>query len=143
MFGDFDLLIWVIVGLTASVLIVRIIVLPFFKEFSKAGQKAKKLASEADQELSVKNIGKTAGSFAETEIEKYVKGLKLAHGQAMNLYKEQKEKGATPEVLEPLAKKIKQIEWILSHESEISMMNKALTGPIIGKFASKLLGGFL
>lgn len=143
MFGDFDLLIWSVVILLSAIGITKLIILPFFREFTKAGHRARKIDAEQNEQLNVKNLANTAGSFAESEITRYVDGLKIAHSQSMKIYAEQKEKGATPEVLEPLGKKIKQIEWLLTHETELKMMNKALTGPIISKFAHKILGGFL
>jgi hypothetical protein len=143
MFGDFDLLIWVLVGLTAAISITKLIVLPFFKEFSKAGQKARKIEAENNETVSMRNLGKTAGSFAEGEISNYVKNLEFAHSQALKLYQEQKDAGASPEVLKPLEGRLKQLQWAMAHREQIQMLNNSLTGPLIQKIAGKILGGFL
>lgn len=149
MFGEYELLVWVLVGIGAVLLISRFVILPFTREMAKAGRKKEKIDSEELAALNVKKIGGLGGDAIAAEVDKWITGLEMAHKEAMKIYSAQKEAaaGLTEEerkkVLLPLESKIRQIEFFMTHKETLKTANKVLTAPIIGKWVGKLAGGFL
>jgi hypothetical protein len=143
MLGLPDWLIYAGFAVVVTLLTFRFAIIPFMRELSKAAKKQTKLQQEEAEEINVKNIGNVAGGIGANWINDQIKNLKTAHNHAMKLYAEQKEAGATPEVLKPLENRIKWLELLMNNEGQIKVAAEAVVKPAIAKFVGKIFGGLL
>lgn len=149
MFGEYELLVWVVVGITGALLTSRFVILPFMKEIAKAGHKEKKVKQEENEELNVKNIAGLSGGAIAEEVQRWISGIDKGVQQAKGVLVQQEAatahlaKEERDKILEPLKSKVRQGEFFLQHKEVLVTANRVLTAPLIGNIAKKVLGGFI
>lgn len=148
---EYDIFIWVAVGIGSIIAVSRFVVLPFMKEAGKQNKKAHVVQEQVNEELNVKNLTNLAGGAAANYVENMIKNLEQGYMQAKDIYEKQQAEIAkqniaaaeAEKILAPLRGKMKQAEWLLQNRGALEEANKVLTAPLVGRLAKKILGGFL
>jgi hypothetical protein len=148
---EYDLFIWVAVGVGSVIAISRFVILPFLKEAGKQNKKAQVVKQEESEELNVKNLTNLAGGAAANYVDNMIKNLEQGYQQAKDIYEKQRTEIAkqniqpaeAEKILAPLRGKMKQAEWLLQNREGLENINKVMTAPLVGRLAKKILGGFL
>lgn len=151
MFGEYDLLVWVVVAVASVITISRLLVIPLLKEVGKANKKAVQVKESESEELNEKNISRLAGGAATNYIDNMIKNLEQGYMQAKDIYEKQaKEIDAQnisaadkEKILAPLRGKMKQAEWLLQNRQGLEQVNQAMTAPLVGRLVKKIIGGLL
>lgn len=151
MFGEYETLVWVAVGVVSLIAVSRLLVIPLLKEVGKQNKKAVQVKETENEELNEKNISRLAGGAVTGYVDNMIKNLEQGYMQAKDIYEKQAKEidsqnitaADKEKILAPLRGKMKQAEWLLQNRQGLEQINSAMTAPLVGRLVKKIIGGLL
>ena len=146
---EYEIFIWVGIAIASIVIISRLVIIPLSKAYQSTQKIAKKVNEENTDALTEKNVANLAGGAAANWVDGILSSVEKGYKQAKEVYDKQeaecKRQNLQPadaeKILAPLRGKMKQAEFLLQNRDSLKEVNKALTAPLIGKLARKIVGG--
>jgi len=151
MFGDYDLLVWVLVGVGSLLVVTRLIIMPLVVTVNKVNKKAAVVKEQESDQLNEKNMANLAGGAAAGYIDNLLNNVEQGYMQAKAIYDKQLQEckaqnlsaADTEKILAPLRGKMNQANFLLQNREGLAQMNKVMTAPLVGRLAKKIIGGLM